>query len=106
MHMRIVWGRQQHELDVPEKNLVQPHRPAMPGVLADPVQAMRDALETPLAFPPLRRALTPADHVAIVVDETIPQMLPLLVALLEHLQEASISADAITLICLPPSSGQ
>ena len=67
---------------------------------------MRDALEHPLDYPALRLALTPDDHVAIAVDEGIPHLGQLLVVLLEHLQQACVQADAITLICAPPSTNQ
>ena len=77
----------------------------MPNV-ADPVQAMRDALEHPLDYPALRLALTPEDHIAIVVDESIPQLDRLLVPLLEHITQAQVQPEAITLICPPPSGGQ
>jgi hypothetical protein len=43
-------------------------------------------------------ALSPDDHVAIVVDEGIPQLARLLVPLLEHIGQAHVKPDAITFL--------
>jgi len=106
MRSSIAWSRQTLELDVSEHNLVRAERAPIAPDLADPVQAMRDALERPLDYPPLRLALTPDDRVAIVIDEGTPQLVRLLVPLLEHIREAHVQPDAITLICTPPTTGQ
>jgi nickel-dependent lactate racemase len=63
-------------------------------------------LETPLGFPALRRALTPDDHVAIIVDEKLPHLPQLLAPVLEHLTQARIAPEAITLLCVPSLSRQ
>src|SRR5437773_2478695 len=47
--------------------------------LRDPALAVTEAVESPFHFPPLRRALTPDDHVTIVLDEQLPQLAVLLV---------------------------
>ncbi len=104
MHAGIAWGRTQLELELNEANLVAGQRAPIPPNLTDPAQAMREALEHPLDYPALRRALTPDDQVAIVIDEGIPQLGRLLVPLLEHIGQANVQPDAITLIC-PTASG-
>jgi nickel-dependent lactate racemase len=106
MRTRIAWSRHTLDLDVPEHNRVPVERAPIVPDIADPAQAMRDALEQPLDYPPLRLALTPDDHVAIVVDEGTPHLVQLLVPLLEHICQAQVRPDAITLICAPPSTGQ
>jgi nickel-dependent lactate racemase len=106
MRAAVAWGQQTLELEIREGNLVPAMRAAIAPDLADPAGAMRDALEHPLDYPALRLALTPDDHVAIVVDETVPHLGRLLVPLLEHVQSAHVQPEAITLICSPPSSGQ
>src|SRR5438067_6487297 len=106
MRAAIAWGKQTLELEIRESNLVAGVRAPIVANLADPVQAMRDVLEHPLNYPALRLALTPDDHVAIVVDEGIPHLASLLVPLLEHLRQAQVQPDAVTLICPPPSSEQ
>jgi nickel-dependent lactate racemase len=74
---------------------------AGPAPLADPADAVRAALEAPLHYPPLHRALTPDDHIAVLVDEELPDLAGLLVPLLDHIMTAGIAAEAITLLCLP-----
>jgi nickel-dependent lactate racemase len=106
MQVGIAFGREQIELEVAEQALVGIHRPEPAPDLADPIAAMRHALEEPLGFPALRRALTPDDHVTIVVDEHLPQLAALLTAILEHVASAGVRPEAITLLCLPPDSGQ
>ena len=106
MHARIAWGRETLDLEIGEGNLVPGQRAPMEADLSDPVQAMRDALEHPLDYPPLWRALTPDDHVAVVVDEGIPQMGRLLTPLLEQIVQAHVKPEAITLVCPSLSSEQ
>ncbi len=106
MSVTIPYGRRMLELEIDERNLVEIERAPIAPNLADPVGGMRDALEHPFDFPALRRALTPDDHVAIVIDEGIPNLAALLVPLLEHIGQAQVTPNAITLVCSPPSSGQ
>ncbi len=102
----LMWGRHVLELDIPAERLITLRRSAPAAPVADLAAVMRDALENPFHFPPLRQALTPDDHVAIAVDETLPHLPKLLVPLLEHIRSAGVTPDAITLVCLPPSTGQ
>ncbi|MCI0685128.1 MAG: lactate racemase domain-containing protein [Gemmataceae bacterium] len=104
--MRVKFGQHEAELHVPAENVVAVHRASAAPPLADPAAAVAAALEQPLGFPPLRRALTPDDHVAIVVDESIAALPRLLPPALRHLQEAGVQLDAVTLVCAPPSTGQ
>lgn len=106
MRVTIDWGRQQMELDVSSDQLIPVHSAPPARPLADPVAAVREALERPLGFPPLHRALTPDDHIAIVVDEHIAALPRLLPPLLQHIQQANVRPDAVTLVCTPPSTGQ
>ncbi len=106
MRVGLDWGRQHLEVDVAAENLVAVRRSPVAAPLPDPSAAVRNALESPFDFPPLRRALTPDDQIAIVVDERVPQLPRLLVPLLDHIRSAGVSAGAITLVCVPPSSGQ
>jgi nickel-dependent lactate racemase len=103
MRVEIAYGRELLDLEVQADSLVGVHRPqptAQP--LADPATAVREALENPLGFPALRRALTPDDHVAIVLDEHLPHLPNLLVPVLEHITGAQVVPEAITVLC-PPS---
>lgn len=107
MRIGIDYGGQRLELDVPDSALAATSQASAPlPSLADPVAAVRQALETPYHWPALRRALTPDDHVAVLLDEGIPRLAQLLTPLLEHLTEARVTPDAITLLCPPGSSRQ
>src|SRR5437016_1082842 len=101
MRVALDYGRDRLELEVPEKKVVAVRREPVAPPLADPAVAVRAALETPHDFPALRRALTPDDHVAIVVDERLPRLAQLLSPILEHLSQAHIGPEAITLLCAP-----
>src|SRR5262245_53191445 len=104
MRTDITYGQQRLELEVGDGRLVSSRRRPPAPPLADPVAAVAAALEEPLGFPALRRALTPDDHVAVVVDEQLPQLPRLLTPVLEHLTQAHVRPEAITLLCPTPSS--
>ncbi len=93
-------------LDLSKLHLLPVHRPPPATAVADVTAAVRNALENPIGFPPLRRALTPDDHIAIVVDNQLADLPRLLTPLLEYLVEASITPDAITLVRAGAASQQ
>lgn len=106
VHVPIDVAAARVTLDVPADRWVQLNRAEYPPALTDPAQAVRDALEEPLRYPALRRALTPDDHVTIVVDEHLPRLAELLTAVLEHVVAAGVDPAAITLLCPPTTSKQ
>src|SRR5262245_54670653 len=101
MRISLSVGLERVGLEVDEARLLA-RRPA-PAALPDPAAALRTALEEPSHFPALRRALTPEDHVAVVVDEGLPSVAGLLVPLLEHITSAGVDPAALTLL-VPPSA--
>jgi nickel-dependent lactate racemase len=106
MRVGLEWDTHDLAVDIASENFIQLRRAAPVPALSDPAAAVQNALEQPHDFPSLRRALTPDDHVAIAVDEHVPQLPRLLMPILEHVRGADVSAEAITLLCTPPSSGQ
>lgn len=106
MQVPVDWGREHSTFDLRPEQIVTVHRHAQAPPIADLAAAVREAVEQPLGFPPLRRALTPDDHVAVVVDESLVALPRLLPPILENLQQAGIQMDRVTLVCAPPSSGQ
>jgi nickel-dependent lactate racemase len=73
---------------------------------ASPKDLAREAVTKPFGFDsPLSRALTPEDHIAIVLDEGIPQVVEILAVVLEHIREAGIRMEAVTIV-VPPGGGQ
>src|SRR5437763_8196635 len=105
MRVPIHYGLRDASLEVPDHALIA-SRAAVPTPVADPAAALLAALDQPFEYPGLRRALTPDDHVVIVVDERLPRLTSLLIPLLEYVVASGIPPASITLLCLPPSTRQ
>jgi nickel-dependent lactate racemase len=106
MKLGVDFGRDHIDLDAREADRV-PLRQAPPApALGDAREAMRTALERPLRFEPLRRALTPEDRVVVVIDERLPHLAGLITGLLEHVTSAGVPAESITLVSPPPATRQ
>lgn len=106
MKVGIDYSREHLDVNVREDDLIAVRQSAAARPLADPAAAMAEALEQPLGFPSLRRALTPDDHVAIIVDEQLPRLIELLPPVLDHVSRAGIAVNAITLLCPPAAMDQ
>jgi len=106
MRIDVAYGREVLPVEVPDHDVVPVRRQPPAAPLADPVGAVREALEHPLDFPALRQALIPDDHVAIILDDRLPNVGKLLMPVLEHLKEAHIAPAAITILCPPRSVEQ
>jgi nickel-dependent lactate racemase len=106
MQVGIAYGRERLEVDVGQSHLVGVQRQPQAPPLADPASAVRAALETPIGFPALRRALTPDDQVVVVLDEQVPLLPELLTPVLQHLTEARVALGAITVVCPPTQLSQ
>ncbi len=104
MRIALDCGLARMAFEVADAKLVPGPQP--PVALSDPAAAVRAALDEPFGFPALRRALTPDDHVAIVVDEQLPHLTEMLVPLLEHVHRADVAPESMTLLCPPSSSRQ
>lgn len=106
MRFEIRYGQRTLTLEISDDRLVPLRREPIAPPVPDPITALRDALEKPHDFPALRRALTPDDHIAIVVDEHLARLPELLTAVLEHVARAGVSAGAVTLLCPRSDSRQ
>jgi len=106
MQVAIDYGRDRLTVDVAAERVVALNRPAPPTPVADPAAAMRDALESPLRYPPLRRALTPDDHVTVVIDERLPGLAELVTSVVDHITSAGVAPEAVTLLCPPSGTRQ
>jgi nickel-dependent lactate racemase len=106
MRATIAYGRSSLELELDPERLVEVKRNGTASPIADPSAAVRDSLESPHDYPALRQSLTPDDHVAILVDESLPSLVELLTPILETVVQAGVAAEAITLLCPPSSSNQ
>jgi nickel-dependent lactate racemase len=94
--LELEYGRRRLALDIGPARLVAHHRG--PAGVADPAAALREALSQPFEYPPLRRALTPDDHLAIVIDARHPALGGLLAALLDELLAAGVAPEGLSLI--------
>ncbi len=65
---------------------------------AEAAAAVREALEHPRDFPPLRQMIVPGDRVTIAIDPTIPQAQSVLAGLVDVLERAGVGPDTLTII--------
>lgn len=97
----IDYGQSQLQVEIPAEKQVVLQRPAVGAPLADPLAAVEAALESPHEYPPLRRSLTPDDHLAIVVDPHLPCLAEMVTAIVRHAAGAGVAPEAVTIV-LPP----
>ena len=106
MRIGIRYGKEHLDVTLREGSVLDVRRAPAAPALPDPAAAVRAALEAPHAYPALRLALTPDDHVAVVVEEHLPHFVELLTAVLGHIRQANVAPEAITLVCPASSGGQ
>lgn len=93
-------------LIVRPEQAVELRREPLTTPTADPRELLRMALEQPFGIDaPMRRAVTPDDRVAIVLDEKLPHVAELLAGVVEHLMSAKVDPSAITVILPPGGTG-
>jgi nickel-dependent lactate racemase len=97
-------GMQPWSVAVPPDKAVELRREPFQAPTVSPRELIRDALEKPFGFEPLRRALTPDDHITIVLDPTLPYIPALLEEVLAHLRTAGIEPAAVTVLTPPRAS--
>ncbi|MDB5311662.1 MAG: hypothetical protein JWO38_5864 [Gemmataceae bacterium] len=91
---------------VPPEKVAALRRAEIPPVpTASPRELVRAALEAPFGFEPMRRAVTPEDHVTVVLDPDLPHAADLLAGVIDHLGTAGIAPAAVTVVT-PPGSRQ
>jgi nickel-dependent lactate racemase len=98
MQAEIQYGSQRLELKAPPGVILPLQRNQITSSLGDSAAAIESALEQPLGFPALRRALTPDDHVAIVIDPELPNLQKMLLAVFRHIFSANVRPEAIALV--------
>lgn len=103
--VEFVVGMQPWTVAVPPGKAVGLRREPVPRPTASPRELVRDALEHPFGFEALRRAVTPDDHVTIVLDPGVPHIPVLLEEVLAHLRTAGIEPAAVTVLT-PPGASQ
>jgi hypothetical protein len=101
MRVSVEFQDEQLALELPDENVVGTWTgPA--GVTGEAAAAaVRSALEHPLDFPPVRRAVVPGDRVAIALDPALVRVAPVLHVLVELLSQSGIEAGAVTVVASP-----
>jgi nickel-dependent lactate racemase len=103
--MELLVGLEPWQLTVPPEQLVPLSRAEVTPPTGSPAELTRAALEHPFGFEAMRRALTPDDHVTIVLDPALPYVPALLTEVLTHLRSAGVQPEAVTILT-PPGAPQ
>jgi nickel-dependent lactate racemase len=90
MRVAVPLGAEEIALEVKDECVIQLQEAIPSPAIDDVAAAVTYAIENPIAFPALRTAIVPGDHVAIVLDGGIPQPADLLGPILECLAEAGV----------------
>ena len=100
-------GRETWTLDVRPEALLEPRRAEVEPPAAGPRELVRAALDAPRGLgSPLHRALTPDDHVAVVIDDRLPHLGELLAGVIEHVGRTGVAPAAVTLIAPPGAASE
>ncbi|MCS6865586.1 MAG: lactate racemase domain-containing protein [Gemmataceae bacterium] len=101
--MELMVGEESWRLMVAASQAVQLHQQPYTPTDRTPAQLIQAALEHPYQFEPLRRALTPDDRVAIVIEPRLPHLAEMLAEVLRYLGRVGIPPQAVTVVS-PPGS--
>ncbi len=94
----LIVGSEPWPLTIPANRVVALRRAPFAAPTASAAELVRDALEKPFHFEPLRRALTPDDRVAVVIDPRLPHLTEMLAEVLRHVGTAGVPPAAITVV--------
>ncbi len=73
--------------------------------VADIPAAVAEAIDSPLAYPPLRRATTPGDRVVVALSPGLPQADEVAAVVVEKLVDAGVHPDGVTVLHVEDSAG-
>lgn len=99
----LIVGSGPWRFTVPAERAVTLQRVAFAAPADSPAELVREALEKPFGFEPLRRALTPDDRITVVIDPRLPHLAGMLAEVLRHLETAGVKPSAVTVLS-PPGS--
>lgn len=99
--LQLAVGLGHWPVEVPAGRRVELCRRPYAAPVATAAELVRAALEQPLDFEPLRRAVTPDDRVAVVLDPHLPEVANIVTEVLAHLGTAGIPPTAVTVITPP-----
>jgi lactate racemase len=106
MQVAVEYGEERIDFEIPADRVVGVWRGPMAVPSADVKALVREALESPIQYPPLRQAVVPGDRVVIPIDPEVPEAALILAAVCETLQAAGVTAgDIEVLASSPPAPG-
>jgi len=103
MHVSVNYQDERLDFELPEERVVASW--VAPAGLngSGQLDVIRDALEQPWDFPPIRQMIVPGDRVVIAFDPTIADPKPVLDVLGQTLRESGVELESVTV--LAPSAG-
>ena len=101
MRVAVQFGTERMELEVVDNRLIRLSGETVRLPIGNVAGAVAAAIEAPLQFPPLRQAVVPGDHVAVVLDDGIPHPGEVLGPIIECLIEAEVQPDDIQIAAVP-----
>lgn len=93
MRLRVEYHDGLLEFDAPDDRLVAAFSPPMRPE-GDPRERIRNALESPIDYPPLRQVVVPGDRVVIPLDTSLPDASLVLATIAEILGEVGVESVA------------
>lgn len=101
MRIRLAYGRSGLDVDLPDDLNVHVVEPGYTPGVADPAEAVREALRSPISSEPLRERAKPSDTVGIVVNDITRAtpyraILPVLLDEIRHVPEDRITLFVAT----------
>ncbi|MDG3003725.1 lactate racemase domain-containing protein [Paludisphaera mucosa] len=94
----IEFGSERLDLELVDDAEVEAFTPPVGMAGEDAESALREALERPRNYPPLRQNVVPGDRVAIALDPDLPDPRKILDVVTEVLEGAGVEPDAITIV--------
>ncbi len=101
--VELIVGGEPWRLTLTAAQAVRLHQKPYAPTDRTPAQLIEAALENPYQFEPLRRALTPDDRIAIVIEPRLPHLAEMLAEVIRYLGRVGIPPQAVTVVS-PPGS--
>ncbi len=105
MRVTVNFQDERLDLEVPDDRLIASWQGPAGLSTADFREHLREALENPRDYPPLRRAVVPGDRVVIALDDETPEIKVVLEVACRILLEAGVESEGITVL-VPQSASE
>ena len=102
--LRYGTGHSVH-LEVSDEALVAHCGVPSAAVVNDVKNALSEALNNPLEYPPLGRVVTPGDRIVLALDPDLPQMSEIVAGVVECLVQSGVDPDGLSILRSAPEAG-